>query len=98
MEFDLFFGNDVLEAGPFGRRIFLGLDKCPKNGHNNHADFIGVEEFTTQHLPQSIQYDVVTDYLKAESQMTVCTVLFFYCSSSISAIYFYYLKYKYILL
>lgn len=51
--------------------LFLHLDTCPKHGHNNHAAFLDVNEFTKRHLPAIISYDEIANYILAQSHTTV---------------------------
>ncbi|CAL1543902.1 unnamed protein product [Lymnaea stagnalis] len=64
-------GTDSFEAYINEDAIFLDLDKCPKNGYNDHADFIAVKEFSIKNLPAEIRLACVADYILAESKTTV---------------------------
>ncbi|KAH9498683.1 hypothetical protein Btru_004537 [Bulinus truncatus] len=62
---------DSLETSINEDAIFLDLDKCPKNGYNDHVNFIPVKEFTLNHLPKEIRLQCVANYILAESRTAV---------------------------
>ncbi|KAI8749332.1 hypothetical protein BgiMline_028655 [Biomphalaria glabrata] len=71
VEMEMVPDTEFLEASVNEDFLFLDLDKCPKNGYNDHANFIAVKEFTLQHLPKEIRHKCVADYILAESKTTV---------------------------
>lgn len=68
---------DYPEASINEDAIFLDLDKCPKNGYNDHSDFIPVKEFSVGKLPVEIRHPRVAEYILAESKTAVRSNFFF---------------------
>uniref|UniRef100_A0A0B7ADV6 MYND-type domain-containing protein n=1 Tax=Arion vulgaris TaxID=1028688 RepID=A0A0B7ADV6_9EUPU len=71
VEVDMAPSGDSFETSCNEDALFLDLDKCPKNGYNDHAYFIPVNDMTLDKLPEEIRRQDVLDYIMAQSKMTV---------------------------
>ncbi|BFZ19072.1 hypothetical protein BsWGS_22111 [Bradybaena similaris] len=74
VEVAMAYDEGQLEAFCNEDALFLNLEQCPKNGYNDHANFIAVKDMTLDKLPMEIQRQDVLDYIMSQCMMTVSGV------------------------